>query len=41
MIPSVTTVLSPWSDFSMVPDHVLEAAAVIAWPIMDKPLFTR
>ncbi len=27
MIPSVTTVLSPWSDFSMVPDHVLEAAA--------------
>ena len=27
MIPSVTTILSPWSDFSMVPEHVLEAAA--------------
>ena len=28
MTPSVTQIISPWSDFSMVPEHVLEAAGV-------------
>lgn len=27
MIPSVTTILAPWSDFSKIPEEVLQAAA--------------
>ena len=28
IIPSVTEVLKPWADFSMIPPHILDAAAV-------------
>jgi hypothetical protein len=35
IIPSVTEILKPWSDFSMIPPHILEAAAVRGTAVHD------